>query len=204
MHSSSVKVRPFGSVALVGLLLFIVVAVVVQCLRTDLDWMNAPISFYLLGTHGHWLQAAYVVLAVALVSLGAGYYVALRDGPRSVAPILLFTCAGIGLCVTALEHSNLPGHAPTLDGFVHGTAAQTAFLCVTVAMLLQSWWLRYHARWRARFPLAFTWALLCFTAIWVDALWRGMPRGLEQRLVIVLIVAWLVVAASWLTKANRA
>ncbi|WP_426701564.1 DUF998 domain-containing protein [Rhodanobacter sp. Col0626] len=195
--------RRLGAIALAGLLLFAMVAVTVQALRTDLHWQDMPLSFYLLNAYGHWLQAAYFALAIALISLGAGYYLALRGGRRSAAPGLLFACAGIGLCVTALAHSNLPGHAPTLEGFVHGTAAQTAFLCVTVAMLLQSWWLRTNPRWHPRFPFAFVLALMCFAAIWVDALWRGMPRGLEQRLVIVLILGWLGMAAVWLTKPPR-
>ncbi|MGH8157457.1 MAG: DUF998 domain-containing protein [Rhodanobacter sp.] len=190
-----------GSIALAGILVFVVIGVAVQILRTDLRWQDAPLSLYLLDDYGHWLQAAYFVLASALVSIGAGYYITLRDGRHSTAPWLLFVCAGIGLCVTALAHSNLPGCTPTLEGFVHGTAAQMAFLCVTVAMLVQSCWLRADPRWRPHFPLAFTLALACFAAIWVDALWRGMPRGLEQRLVIVLILGWLLLAARWLTHA---
>jgi hypothetical protein len=190
--------------ALIGIWLFIVVAVAVQCLRTDLRWQDAPLSFYLLGAWSHSLQAAYFVLAAALCALGAGYYIALRGGRRSAAPWLLFVCAGIGLCVTALAHSNLPGRAPALEGWVHGIAAQAAFLCVTVAMLLQSWWLRADARWRARFPVAFALAWLCFVALWVDVLWHGMPRGLEQRLVIALILAWLLLAAHWLRRELKA
>ncbi|HEV2681550.1 MAG TPA: DUF998 domain-containing protein [Rhodanobacter sp.] len=199
-HEQSTRphLRRLGNIALVGLLLFIAVAAVVQFLRSDLDWINAPLSLYLLDAYGHWLQAAYFVLAVALCSLGAGYYLALDGGHRSLAPWLLFTCAGIGLCVTALAHSNLPGRAPTLEGFVHGIAAQAAFLCVSVAALLQSCWLRADPRWRPCFPLAFALAMAGFVAIWVDALWHGMPRGLEQRLVIALILAWLLLAASWM------
>lgn len=184
--------------ALAGILVFIVIGVAVQILRTDLHWQDAPLSLYLLDDYGHWLQAAYFVLAGALASLGAGYYVTLGGRRRSAAPSLLFVCAGIGLCVTALAHSNLPGRTPTLEGFVHGTAAQTAFLCVTVAMLVQSCWLRADPCLRPRFPLAFMLALTCFAAIWVDALWHGMPRGLEQRLVIALILGWLLLAAQWL------
>lgn len=199
-HPDASTSRALGNIALVGLLAFSVVAVAVQVLRSDLDWMDAPLSLYLLDAYGHWLQTAYVVLALALASLGAGYYFALRDGRRSAAPWLLFVCAGVGLCVTALAHSNLPGHAPTLEGFVHGTAAQAAFLCVSVATLLQSCWLRVGPRWRSRFPLAFALALAGFVAIWVDALWHGMPRGLEQRLVIGLILVWLILAASWLRR----
>lgn len=193
--------RALGHIALAGLLLFIAVAVTVQALRRDLDWTRAPLSFYLLGAWGPWLQAAYAALAVALCSLGAGYYVALDRNRRSAAPWLLFACAGAGLCVTALAHSNLPGRVPTLEGFVHGVAAQTAFLCVSVAMLLQSWRLRADPRWHRRFAPAFTLALACFAAIWADALWHGMPRGLEQRLAIALILAWLLLAAHWLRSA---
>ena len=105
---------------------------------------------------------------------------------------------------TALAHSNLPGRAPTLEGFVHGIAAQAAFLCISVAMLLQSWWLRANPRWRSRFAPAFALALACFAGIWVDALWHGMPRGLEQRLVIALILAWLLLAANWLRRQRAA
>jgi hypothetical protein len=193
-------VRALGTIALGGIWIFIAAAVAVQCLRHDLHWQDAPLSFYLLDAWGHWLQAAYVALAIALVAMAVGYYLALPDRRRSAAPALLFVCAGVSLCVTALAHSNVPARAPSLEGFVHGVAAQTAFLCVTVAMLLQSSWLRTAPYWRARFPAAFALALACFAAIWVDALWHGMPRGLEQRLVIALILAWLLLASGWLRR----
>ena len=35
-------------------------------------------------------------------------------------------------------------------------------------------------------------------------LWHGMPRGLEQRLVIALILAWLLLAANWLRRQRAA
>ncbi|MGP1666731.1 MAG: DUF998 domain-containing protein, partial [Rhodanobacter sp.] len=181
---------------LVGLLFFSTVAITVQGLRNDLDWIQTPLSFYLLNAYGHWLQAAYFVLAGALCTLGAGYYLALDARHRSAAPWWLFSCAGAGLCVTALAHSDLPGDTPTLQGFVHGVAAQTAFLCVSVAALLQSWRLRAEPHWRIHFRPAFALALAGFIALWIDALWHGMPRGLEQRLVIALILIWLFWAAN--------
>ncbi|MDO1527826.1 DUF998 domain-containing protein [Fulvimonas sp. R45] len=199
-----VVVRHCGRVALAGILAFALAAVATQGLRPELDWLDAPLSFYLIGPWGPLLQAAYVAMAVALATLGGGYYRALPPGARSAAPWLLFVAAGVALAVTALAHSNLPGRAPTLEGFVHGTAAQASFLCVTVAMLLQSWRLRLEARWQARFRSAFALALACFAGLWVDALWKGMPRGLEQKLLIALIVLWLWRAAWWLCRAREA
>ena len=199
--SSPTTTRHIGTMALAGLLAFVAIAAIVQWQRQDLNWIDAPLSFYLIGAWGHVLQAAYFVLAGSLALLGWGYYLALPGMARSAAPWLLFACAGIGLCITALAHSNLPGRAPTFEGWLHGTAAQSAFLCVTAATLLQSWRLRRAPRWRARFAAAFALALAGFAGIWIDALWHGMPRGLEQRIVIVLILAWLLLAACWLRKA---
>jgi len=195
-----VATRRCGALALAGMLVFVVTSSVLQELRHDLDWLDAPLSFYLLGSHGNWLQGAYVALAIALVSLGVGYYLALRREARSAAPLLLFAVAAVALVVTALAHSNLPGRRLTFVGFVHGVAAATTFLCVTVAMLLQSWRLRGDLRWRPRSGGAFALALLCFAGIWVDALWKGMPRGLEQKLLIALIMLWLLRAAWWLVR----
>lgn len=196
--SSPRFIRRIGTIALVGVLTFMAVAVIVQWQRSDMNWIDAPLSFYLIGRGGHWLQAAYFVLGASLGLLGWGYYVVLPNAARSASPGLLFACAGISLCVTALAHSNLPGRAPTLEGWLHGTAAQTTFLCVTVATMLQSWRLRGAAGWQPRFAPAFALALAGFIALWIDALWHGMPRGLEQRIVIVLILAWLLLAARWL------
>ncbi len=192
---SAPTVRRLATAALIGLSVFVLVCTAVQFLRPDLDWRHAPMSFYLLGPYGIWLQAAYCALGGALVLLAAGYYRALQPQARSAAPVLLFVMAGLALCVTAIADSNLPQREPTLQGWLHGTAAQAAFLCVTTAMLLQSWRMRADARWRSRFAPAFLLAAAAFVAIWVLAVWRDAPRGLAQKAVIALIVWWLAMTA---------
>ncbi|MFC3551708.1 DUF998 domain-containing protein [Lysobacter cavernae] len=194
--------RRLATAVLAGLLVFVVVCVAVQLLRDDLDWWLAPLSFYLVGDYGSWLQGAYLVLAGALAMLGAGYYAALPAPARSAAPLLLFVLAALALGVTAMAETDRPQRPPTFEGLVHGIAASTAFLCVTTAMLLQSWRFRGDAQWRPRFVQAFGLAMICFVAMWVHALWREAPRGLSQKLVIAAIVAWLVLAAFWLRRAS--
>lgn len=190
--------RSAGNVALVGSGVFAVACVAWQFLRTDLAWEHAPLSLYLLGATGWGLQAAYGVLAVAVAAVGLGYYRGLPRGARSAAPLLLFVTAAMALVVTALARSNLPDGTPTLEGWVHGTAASTAFLSVTTAMLLQSWRLRGAEAWAHRWRPAFALAALCFAAMWVHALARDVPRGAGQKLVVALILAWLGLAAHWL------
>lgn len=197
---ASAAPRRLGTAALAGVSFFAVVCAAAQFVRSDLDWMRAPLSFYLVDPHGGWVQAAYVALAAALVSLGWGWYLGLRREARSAAPLLLFASAGLALSVTAFAETGRPGQPPVFEAFVHGVAAQAAFLCLTVAMLLQAWRLRGDPRWRHRFAAAFVLAAVAFAGMWVLALWRDAPRGLLQKVEIVVILSWLGLAAHWLRR----
>jgi len=183
--------RAAGGFTLLAVLAFAVVCTAVQLLRTDLDWVRVPLSFYLIGAYAGWVRAVYVVLGLGLAAFGLGWHRALAPGARSFAPALLFVVAGIALGVTAFASTNTWAHPATLHGFVHGVAAQATFLCVTVGMLLLGWRLRRDPRWRALHRPAFAWAVACFAALWLQGLWRSAPRGLTQKALILALLAWL-------------
>lgn len=187
-----------GAAAFLSVVAFVIACVAVQWLRTDLDWQQAPLSFYLMDDYGLWLQMAYFALGIALALVGLGYYWGLSPATRSAAPLLLFVGAGFALMVTAVADSYRAPQVPTFENFVHGIAAQTTFLFVTTAMLLQSLRLRRADGWHARFVPAFSLAAASFVTLWIHALWRGMPSGLSQKIVVALIVSWLAMAAVWL------
>jgi len=192
-----------ANLSLAGLAVFCVVALAVQWLRVDLFWMKAPLSFYLVGEYGGWLKAAYVGLALALLLVGLQFRHALRPGARSDLAPWLFGTSALAVLITAFAETHLPGTTKTTAGFVHAVAAPIAFLTVAVGMLLQSWYLRFDPAWRHRFALAFLLALVAFAGLWVHALVREWPRGLTQRGVILVILAWLALAATWLRAAAR-
>lgn len=198
--TDAVAARRLGAIALIGVTAFAITCGVVQLLRGDYDWLRVPLSFYVLGRYGRLVQAGYFVLACGLVALGIGWYGALDRTARSAAPTLLFVLAAVALCVTAAEFTDVPGRPPTLHGVVHAIAANATFLCITVAMLLQSWRLRGDPRWRARFHSAFALAAIAFVALWIDALVKGLPRGLSEKVVIALILLWLWRASWWLLR----
>jgi hypothetical protein len=198
IKTTPATLRRMGTAALAGVLVFALVVSAAQFARADLDWLHTPLSFYLLDPYGIWVQGAYFALASALVLLGCGWYLALQPSARSAAPLLLFVCAGLALGVTAVAETGRPGWPVTFESLVHGIAAQTAFLCVTTAMLLQAWRLRGDARWRRRFTMAFVLAAVAFVGLWVHALWRDAPRGLTQKIEIAMILLWLGLAANWL------
>lgn len=200
VDTDAAAVRVPGAIALAGVATFAVICTAAQFLRTDYDWLRVPLSFYLLGRYGRVVAASYFVLACGLVAFGIGWYRALDRDARSAAPTLLFVAAAAALCVTAAELTDIPGQPPTLHGVLHVVAANATFLCITVAMLLQSWRLRLDPRWHTCFRSAFALALIAFVALWIDALVKTLPRGLSEKVVIALILAWLWRAGWWLMR----
>jgi hypothetical protein len=187
--------RHVATLALCSIGIFIAMCLATQWLRPDLDWVRTPMSFYLIGSYGYVLRAAYFLMAASLVLLGAGWYVELSRGARSAAPLLLFSIGALALCITALERTDVASLPPSFEGYVHGVAAQTAFLCTVTAMVLQALRLRHDRLWRRWFAPALWYALACFAALWVQAFWRALPRGASQKLLMLAIVLWLAAAA---------
>lgn len=196
------RLRPAlaGALAVLGLEFFLAVAVLLQYLRPDQDWVTSPLSFYLIGPHSGWLVAGYFALALSIFLVGWGFHIDLPPPVRSRPTLWLFGIAAFCVCTVAVAHTDLPGTAYlTPTGRLHNTAAILAFVAAGVGMLLQAWWLRYDARWRARHRKAFLLAVLAFAALWVYVLCPWLPRGITQKFVILLIVLWLLMSARWLT-----
>lgn len=196
-------VRALGAVAMAGIVAFAAVAAWMQAHRGELDAWRMTLSFYLLGPQGRPLVAAYWALAVGLLALAAGYARALRHVDGIVLPAILLALGGVSLAaVTVFPTDTL--HGPrTLTGLEHNLCASAAFLCVGVAMLRLSWQLRRAPAWHRRAPAALALAALAFAALWVDVLWRALPRGAAQKAVIALYLLWLALAAWWLIRRPR-
>jgi len=150
------------------------------------------------------LRAAYCLLALAITLLGIALYRGSIGPRRSAAAPLLFTVSALGLATVAIGDSWLPEATPLLAPFIHGLAANTAFLCASVGMLLQAWYLRREPGWQSAAGLLWGWAWLAFVLLWLHVLWRGgPPRGLGQKVVIVVIVGWLLYLALALYRRSR-
>lgn len=190
--------RQWGASATVAFAAFLLVAIALQFVRGDLDWQRTTLSHYLIGPYGLLLRTMYCLLGLGIIGLAAGLYGGLQRSARSAAPLLLFAVAALALATVSVGDSYLPALAPDLHRFVHATAAQTAFLCVTTAMLLQAWRFRGDARWRSRFPVSFVFAAACFLLLWLHVLWRPASGGGMQKMIILLVVWWLTLHAYWL------
>ena len=197
------RARVYASLSCCGVAVFVLVCGSVQFLRSDLDWIVAPLSYYLTGPYGMVVITAYLALSIALILLGLGFRSILAAPARSGVPAALFVVAGITLALTALSEPAKLGEHPMEWEAVHRFAAMTTFLCVTVAMMLQSFWLRFDPAWRGRFAFSFALAAAAFVALWVYALIHTLPHGLAQKTVIALIVIWLGWASLALLRHTR-
>lgn len=182
---------PWLHLASAGMGWFVTAAVLLHVLRPDLDVVHSQMSLYLIGAWGPLLQSAYAGLSLSMIGLSIAVYRSMVPAARSIAPVLMCVLAGICLTVTAYAWMDLPGVDASLEGLVHGITAQGAFLFATTGLVLQAMRFRLDPHWRQHARWLLPWAIACFAAVWVLALWRELPRGLAQKAVIAMIVGWL-------------
>lgn len=190
--------RTLGAIALLGVAFITVTCLLVQFLRTDLNWVTISMSIYVEGPYGRWVQASFFAPAPGIAALGIGWYRVLDRRARSVFPLILFVIATAALCITAYFLADATPWPVTLHGKIHQWAAFGTFVCVTTAALLQSLRLRLDPRRRAHFIEATAIASVGVVYFWIYAL-SPIPRGLGEKAVIALVLLWLWRASWWLT-----
>ncbi|MCR6664317.1 MAG: DUF998 domain-containing protein [Luteimonas sp.] len=194
---------PWLRLASAGIAWFVAAAVLLHVLRRGLDAVHSQMSLYLIGAWGPLLQSAYAGLSLSMIGLSIALYHSMPPAARSIAPILMCVLAGTCLTITAYARMDMPGVDATLEGLIHGVTAQGAFLFATTGLVLQSLRFRHDPRWRRHARWLLPWAIACFAAVWVLALWRELPRGLAQKAVIAMIVGWLAASTYVLHKLRR-
>jgi hypothetical protein len=188
-----------GALACAGLMLFLGTALATQYLRADYDWVTAPLSFYMVGPHEGWLMAGFYGLAAGTLCVALGLHASLGPVPLKRLALMLFAVDAVATCLVTAADTDLPGGPhPSVHGLVHYAVAATAFLSVTLAMLAQSWSFRRDVYWRRHLTTASVLSVVTFITLAVYVLWRALPRGASEKLVILLIVLWLLLAARWL------
>lgn len=192
--------RAFGIVGLVGFAAIIVICLTVQFLRTDLDWIKTAMSVYVIGPYGTWVQASFFAPAPGIALLGIGWYRTLNRRARNLVPLVLFVIAAVALCVMAANVADTTPHPVTEHGLIHQWAAFATFVCITTAMLVQSWLMHRDIRCSGRCPAALTIAAIAVVFFWIYALIKPIPRGLGEKVVIALVLLWLWRAAWWLLR----
>jgi len=194
-------IRALGTLLLIADLMFVLVCGAAQ-LRTDLDPLVTPLSAYLTGPGGEYVRAAYYLMALGLLGLAWASYFATSAAQRSALAAILFATAGIALAPVAI--TALFAHTPNEEAarFLHHIAALITFMCLCFGMPLLSMRWRRDPRLRGGSAgVVLAWA--AFVWLWVYVIYHGLPSGTMQKVLIVLILAWLGWTARQLLRASR-
>lgn len=189
-----------GGIAMIGVAAFAIICIAVECLQTDINWFTTPMSLYVLGPYGTWTQAAFFAPAPGFAMLGFGWYRTLQRRARCVITLTLFVAAGVSLCFTGAFVTDTTPSPVTIHGEIHQWSAFAAFVFITTGMALQSWWFRIDPHWRKHFLDAFALAMISIVYFWIYALFKSIPRGLGEKVVIGLVLLWVWRAGWWLAR----
>lgn len=195
-RGDAVERRVLGWVVIGGLAYYVPALALLHWLRPDVNPVARVTSEYAVGPFGALMVSTFFVLSLALAALGIGLARSLSLRIRSSPEILLLLLAGVAVAIAGIFPVDVGAVRPvTPAGWVHRIAATAAFPSITVAALLLSGRLRGVAAWRDLAWISFfvgSAGLLLFAAILLFFLERGLA-GAAQRVLLILIVAWMVI-----------
>jgi hypothetical protein len=170
------KSRTLALVATAGPPLFLLVTLVAAVVKPHSDPVQHMVSELAVGQYG-WIQTANFLLLAAAIG-------AFAIARRSV----LFGVAAIGVLLSAVYETDLPGAAVTSHGDVHNMLFLVVFLSLVVAI----------ARRGGRLVALTTFALMVVFVLFVGDI--GDPlysvAGLIERVMIGLPLAWIALSAA--------
>jgi hypothetical protein len=187
--------RLLGILALVLIAGGLTTTIALLALRRDLNPFEHGVSFYALGPNGH-VQA----LAIGAVALGS---LLLAVGLRRTLPnrretrwgtACLAAWAGLIAVAAVVPLDVTP--PMSIGGIVHDIAGNGANLFLIAALLLLRRTFADLVSWRSLFIATLPLALTALAAVVVANVARPvLPWGVGQRIYLLLLLTWLVLAA---------
>lgn len=176
---------------------FIGVLVVLHFIRPEFVPAQHFISDYAVGRFGWVMTCAFLCLSGGCLALGIGL---LRWGPRGWSGRLaagLLGVASIGLIVTAIFKTDLPGTPLTRSGDIHEMTFRINTLSMIGAVFLVSLGCGAPGPWRTFRRTSWTLFLAVVASVVLQflTLHKGAPYGLANRLFCLVLLSWLIAAA---------
>lgn len=179
--------------------------ILLHVLRPDYAPATNFISNYAVGRYG-WIMATWFLgMSCGLLMLVLGLA---RSGLRSVAArlgLLLLSIASIGLVVSAIFPTDVPGAPSTRSGDIHDMSFLVNVGSIMLATVLLTASFGSNSGWRTyrRTALVLTAMVLIAFVIQFLTLHKGMPYGLANRLFVTVMFAWLLTTSTRLRALAR-
>jgi len=200
--TSGCRSRLCANVAIACLVYFIAALITLHILRPDYAPRSHFISDYAVGEFGWIMTTAFLALSGACCALAAGMAL---DGPKSISArtgVVLFFVATLGLILTAIYKTDLPGGPYTRSGDIHEITFRVNTLSLILGSFLLSLSFAVSERWRSfRWPALSIFALIVIAVvIQVKTLHKNAPYGWANRFFVAVMISWLLATALRLRK----
>jgi Protein of unknown function (DUF998) len=195
----------FATAAIVCFAYAAIALLMLHLLRPDYVPATNFISNYAVGRYGWIMTTWFLATSCGLAMLAMGLY---RDGLRSIAACLglfLLVIASIGLVVSAIFPTDVPGAPSTRSGDIHDMSFLVNVGSIFIATVLLSAGFSDHPTWRSfrRTAWMLTALILLGFAVQFLTLHKGMPYGLANRFFVIVLFTWLFAVSFRLRASSR-
>lgn len=197
--------RTFGVLGLSGASVFLLSLVVLQVVRTDVDWTTHYVSNFVNGPVGWLFVASALLHGLGNLFLGIGLGRSLGTIKPGVWASGLFVTAATGILVATLFPADPADSAATLIGVVHGTAVAASFVLELASLFLFAIAFAHARLWKPHSLASLSLAILAAAALslFFLLLVLDLLPGLGERIALGAFVAWEVWASFRLIRLDR-
>jgi hypothetical protein len=195
--TNDLPVRLFGVLGLAGALTFLLSLLVLQIVRSDVDWTVHYVSDFVNGALGWLFVISALAHGLGNLALTIGVRGSLEPGaPRAWASALLFVSAA-GILLAALFPTDPAASVLTWVGLVHRTAVTVSFILELAALFLFSTAFARSSQWKPYAPQSLVLAIFAAGGLSIFFLVLVLDRlpGLGERVALASFVAWELWAA---------
>lgn len=213
-EKKAARSQVLGYIGIAGTLGFAGIILLLHGLQPPISIVYDAMSYYVYGRQGWLLPASLLVLGIGSAALAAGLFRTFRSG-RSTVGSLCIAVWSLGLILAALFPTDPMGswnQPPSTSGMIHFTAANLAFLSITLAALLMTPILVNRLRWtkmKKYMMLGVILIVIAYLALTVSTVSifvsHGPPLyfGLTERLHMFISVCWISIASIGLLNGRK-
>lgn len=195
--ASSRSTSVFGTLAMICFVYAILGLILLHVLRPDYGTKHM-ISDYAVGPYGWIMQTVFIGMSLGSAMLLLGM---VRGGPAiltSRIALALLGVASVGLVVSAIFPTDLPGGLPTPTGHIHTASFLVNIGSIILAIVLLTASFGSDPRWRSyrRISAILLSVILLAFAIQFLTLRKGAPYGLANMFFVAVLFAWFLATAN--------
>jgi hypothetical protein len=198
---SAARASRWATAALISFIYALVALSALHVLRPDYAPATNFISNYAVGPFGWVMTSFFVTFSLGLAAMVLAVRSSGPQPPLKAIGLVAVSITAVGLLVTAIYPTDLPGAPFTRSGEIHELSFRVNVVGLLVGVVALSLALGREPPWRPSQRTLGVLALNVVVALVLQfaTLRKGMPYGLANRYFVIAIFAWLLFVTRQLT-----